>query len=1127
MYLCNGEVKMKIEEQIIRKLDEFIRKYYKFRMIRGTIYTMAVLAALFLFVTVLEHYFYFNKEIRAVFFFTFLTCTLLIVIRLIIIPFIQILRIGPTLSYEEAANIIGKHFSEIDDKLLNTLQLIKLKSSEIENLELLVACITQKINELKVFSFSSVIKLKNAISYFKYAVVPLTIIILITILVPGFFSQPVERIIYYSVPYHKSLPYNIEILNKHLWALQQEDFDLQIKVIGNEIPEELFLISEEIKYHLIKVKQNQFHYLFKSLQKNVHFKIETDEYTTKTYQITVLPRPIIIGIEAILHFPDYIKIEDGEIQNSGDITIPEGTEIKWNFYTRDVDAIELIRDTSDILLIQNKDTKFSYDDQFFESKEFKIFTQNKFAKRADSLYFIVTVIKDRYPTITAWEVYDSLITQLNFFQGEIKDDYGFSKLLFYYEKSNVKDSILNKQKCVEIQIDLNVRAQTFHYSTTFDELLFNAGDQIKYYFEVWDNDGINGPKFTRTVTKEIEIPSIEEIEKKTKENYENIVQDLEKNIETQNEISKGINNLSKKLIEQPNVGWQEKKNINDLVKQTIQLSERMQEIKKRNDENIKISEDFLNTSERIVTKQKELQELIEKLLNEDVKKLIEEVNALLNQTDKNKINEYINKFNEHNSDVEKALDRSLALMKQLEFERKLEDIINQLKTTAEEQNKNAENTLEKNEDLNKIIQKQETIKEQYNSIKDQLKELSENAKELQDAPDIDATQEKQKQIDELLNKIESELKSKNRKQASGNQEKTAGSMNELAMDLQNMQMESENDQLEEDMAKLRILLENLLRLSFEEEQIIYNTRNIRRNDPKYQELIGLQNTIQEKIVNIEDSLNEIGKRQFFLKPVISKEIKELKRNLSGAKENIENRKIQEACTSQQFVMTSINNLAILLEETIDRMNREMNMNMNMMSKGSSSCKTQKMRGGKMNMKGMKEMQERLTQQLSKMKDKLGSLNRQQKGIRNENEGLNEEIARMAALQEAIRNELQKYQERMIEEGQKDGGNVNKAIEEMEQIEKDIINRNIKQETLNRQQRILTRMLESEKAEEMREREEKRESEETKIQKISNPKESSTYKKHRQGENEILIMEEIQVREYYKNIIDNYMIKINK
>jgi hypothetical protein len=71
------------------------------------------------------------------------------------------------------------------------------------------------------------------------------------------------------------------------------------------------------------------------------------------------------------------------------------------------------------------------------------------------------------------------------------------------------------------------------------------------------------------------------------------------------------------------------------------------------------------------------------------------------------------------------------------------------------------------------------------------------------------------------------------------------------------------------------------------------------------------------------------------------------------------------------------------------------------------------------------------------------------------------------------------------------------------------------------------MLESEKAEEMREREEKRESEETKIQKISNPKESSTYKKHRQGENEILIMDEIPVREYYKNIIDNYMIKINK
>ena len=50
---------------------------------------------------------------------------------------------------------------------------------------------------------------------------------------------------------------------------------------------------------------------------------------------------------------------------------------------------------------------------------------------------------------------------------------------------------------------------------------------------------------------------------------------------------------------------------------------------------------------------------------------------------------------------------------------------------------------------------------------------------------------------------------------------------------------------------------------------------------------------------------------------------------------------------------------------------------------------------------------------------------------------------------------------------------------MEETEKDIVNKRISDMTLNRQQEILTRLLESEKAEREREKEERRESSEAK------------------------------------------------
>jgi len=134
---------------------------------------------------------------------------------------------------------------------------------------------------------------------------------------------------------------------------------------------------------------------------------------------------------------------------------------------------------------------------------------------------------------------------------------------------------------------------------------------------------------------------------------------------------------------------------------------------------------------------------------------------------------------------------------------------------------------------------------------------------------------------------------------------------------------------------------------------------------------------------------------------------------------------------------------------------------------------------------------------------------------------------MAAEQEAIRNEMQKYKESLEEQGVRDGGNAANAVQEMEQTQRDLINKRITQETIMRQQKIMSRLLESEKAEMEREKQEKRESREQKEQIYRNFTDDFKYNNWKTGGNEIIEYKNAPLNLYYRTRVNNYMIKIGQ
>jgi hypothetical protein len=304
------------------------------------------------------------------------------------------------------------------------------------------------------------------------------------------------------------------------------------------------------------------------------------------------------------------------------------------------------------------------------------------------------------------------------------------------------------------------------------------------------------------------------------------------------------------------------------------------------------------------------------------------------------------------------------------------------------------------------------------------------------------------------------------------------------------------------------------------------TKKINRNDPKYLNLIKEENDIKDDMAMVEDSLNQLAKRQIMIKPFIMREVSTINRNMDETVKSMNDRNVQVSASKQQYIMTSVNNLALMLDESLKKMESEMNSQCN--KPGKSSCNKPGGKGGKKSIKSLRQMQEQLNKQMEGLKGELESQKKKSQGQKGSNGSsqMSEKLARMAAEQEAIRNEMKKYQDQMNEQGIKPDGQMSDAMSKMEQTEKDLVNKRILQETLNRQQEILTRLLESEKAELQREQEEKRKSTEARNQKYSNPSSIFQYNIQKSSAMELLKSGQPSYNYFYRNKINSYFLKFD-
>ena len=78
---------------LLNKLDAFIRKYYLNQIIRGSLFSLALIGGLFLLFSLAEYYFFFPPNVRKVFFYSFLAASITGLTRWVVLPAFKYFRL--------------------------------------------------------------------------------------------------------------------------------------------------------------------------------------------------------------------------------------------------------------------------------------------------------------------------------------------------------------------------------------------------------------------------------------------------------------------------------------------------------------------------------------------------------------------------------------------------------------------------------------------------------------------------------------------------------------------------------------------------------------------------------------------------------------------------------------------------------------------------------------------------------------------------------------------------------------------------------------------------------------------------------------------------------------------------
>lgn len=996
------------------------------------------------------------------FFISSLSLTVLF-IRHAVIPLLRSAGVLPTPDDFEIAGHIGAHFPTIKDRLLNLMQLHRdsTSGSSLYSPELIDASFQDLSEAIRTVDFTSSIDTAPVQRTFKLFGLTAVGALLLFVSSPTGFLESYHRILHFQQEFRVPSRYTLEVLPGNKEVVKGETVEVRVNV-GTKEPTDSANLTLELlwrqegqsnfeKTELRSTAGGQFQSTFTSLRASTEYFVKVADVESERFKLTVLDRPVLRSLQVRLDFPAYTKLPP-RIQDEfvGDVTALAGTRISLSgTASKDLAGGEIHFGRNETLPLIIRGDLFTASFTIDEERDYSVNVRDEESlTNPDPIRYKIRIVPDEFPAVAIIQPGRNLDIAGNQFLPlliQAKDDFGFSSLRLGYRLVHSRyEQPQETPKFLSIPIPSPRNGQIeAPYTWNLAPLSLVPEDVVEYFAEVFDNDAIRGPKSSRSPMFLIRLPSLEEVFAESEKGQDQSIDDLKQTLQDAKELKEKLESINQDIKKNKEMDWQQQKKLEEMGKKYQELQKKLEEVKKSVDEMVQKMDQQNVLSPETLQKYMELQQLFEQLDSAELQQVMKQMQQAMQQVNREQLQQALQKMTFSEEQFRQSLERTLSLLKRIQIEQKLDEVKKRAETLEAQQKDLQEQTARAQNDqnkLNELAKQQSDLAKQEQRLEEAARDLQKRMEEFFTEMPADKMQQLNEQlqaqkIDQSMQQAGSMMQQGKPQQAGAMQQQALQQLQQMSSQLQSMQQEMLQQQMQYVMNEMRKAISNLLELSKRQEALKQQSLSAPPNSPQLRQNAQDQLRVMQDLANVIQGLSELSKRSFAVTPEMGKAIGEAFQKMQGAMNSLDARNGFMASQEQGSAMGSLNKAAMEVQNSMQAM----------------------MQGGGGGMGG-------LMQQLQAMAGQQQSINLQTQQMQ-----AAAEAARLSAEQEAVRKSLEQLNKeaQASGEGKRILGDLDQIAREMQEVVRNLEQNNVNPETIRKQERILSRLLDASKS--MRER----------------------------------------------------------
>lgn len=762
-----------------------------------------------------------------------------------------------------------------------------------------------------------------------------------------------------------------------------------------------------------------------------------------TLQVTVINRPVVQQLTVKVRPPAYTKLAASvHSRDILEINAMRGARIQLDgLVSKRVLRAELIFNSGKTQDLKVTGQQFGGQFTLRENDVFWIrVTDDEGVANLNPLKYPLYVTADAPPLakmlVPAQDVMlnEAMILPLKV---KLDDDFGFSKLSLNYQIRH-PDYLVPDTTRYAMIIDLpQDRDKTMEVSHQWDlsELNLSPEDGVDYWFTVWDNDAVSGPKAAQTRIWSARLPSITEMFQQVNQTNESVQSETEDVLEVVKDIKKKIDELALEVTKNPQMSWEQQQEATQSMDALKKTEEKLREISEKLDKMIQSAKEQNVFDKETLDKYTELQELFQDLLSPELKAAMDKLQQAMQTENPRQIQQAMQDFQASMDNFKQSVERTLEIFKRVQIEQKLDELSRRLTDLAERQQELVADL--ESEDAAK--QTDAAVKEQ--KISDDFEAAKQTAQDLNDllrdqaeldpemASEFQQAMEESQTSENLQHALQ-QMKQNQMQSAQPPAQQAQQSLEQLAQQAGSMQGQMQQNMMNEVMAAFRRIMMKTLNLSQMQEQLENQTGDVARHSSQIRDMADQQQALKDGLRQIAADLSGLANQTFAVGPQMGRMLGQSQSQMQAAIERMENRSPAQAAQAQSKAREALNLTAEQLSNAMQ----------NLMQGGQSS--------------GFQQYMEQLQQMAG-----------QQQGL---NQQTLMSMGNMSMMQQLAERQLQLRQNLdNIQEGMGDDprmlGDLGKIGEEMEEVAKSMRQRNPRRDLVEKQERILSRLLDAQRS----------------------------------------------------------------